>query len=197
MEGIVSLLDHGPAGLFVCAFFESIFLPVPPDMLLLALCLVSPAKSGMYALLCTLGSVLGGVAGYYIGKKAGRPVIERFFPRETVEKAESLFLRYGGWAVGVAAFTPVPFKLSTLSAGMFRVPLSAFVAASALGRAGRFFLEGGLVFFLGEKASEYLDGNFEIATVAVTALFLLAVWLGSRSKGFQAMLEGLKFWAEK
>ena len=92
-----------------------------------------------------------------------------------VEKVEVLFKKYGGWAVGIAAFTPVPYKVFAFGAGVFRVPLLTFAVASVIGRAGRFFLEGGMVYFLGERARTYLGRNFELATLALTAILLVAV----------------------
>jgi membrane protein YqaA with SNARE-associated domain len=170
-----SLLEYGPLGLFLVAFFESTVFPIPPDVLLLPLCLMNPRLSWWYAFLTTAASTLGAFLGYAVGRKAGRPVVERFFASEMVEKVQFLFGQYGGWAVGIAAFTPVPYKVFTIGAGVFRVPFMTFTVASVIGRASRFFLEGAMVYFLGERARTYLGRNFEIATLAITALLLAAV----------------------
>jgi membrane protein YqaA with SNARE-associated domain len=168
------LLEFGPLGLFLVAFFESTVFPIPPDVLLLPLCLVTPRLSWWYAFLTTAASVLGALLGYAIGRKAGRPVVERFVSREMVDKVQVLFGKYGGWAVGVAAFTPIPFKVFTFGAGIFRVPLWIFTLASSVGRSARFFLVGGMVYFMGERARTYLGRNFELATLALTGILLVA-----------------------
>lgn len=175
MFSVERLLEYGPLGLFLVAFFESTVFPIPPDVLLFPLCLMNPRLSWWYAFLATAASILGAFLGYAAGRKAGRPVVERFFAREVVEKVEALFRKYGGWAVGIAAFTPVPYKVFTLGAGLFRVPFFTFTVASVIGRAGRFFLEGGMVYFLGERARSYLGRDFEIATLALTAVLLVGV----------------------
>jgi len=171
------LLQYGPLGLFLVSFFESTVFPIPADVLLLSLCLMSPRLSWWYAFLTTAASVLGALAGYAIGRKAGRPVLRRFFSEDVIRQVEVLFGKYGGWAVGIAAFTPVPYKVFTFGAGIFHVPLLTFTTVSIAGRGGRFFLEGALVYFLGDKAQTYLGANFEIATLVLTAVLLLATWL--------------------
>lgn len=178
------LLEYGPLGLFLVAFFESTVFPIPPDVLLLPLCLMSPASSWWYAFLTTAASVLGGLLGYAVGRKAGRPAVEKFVSRQMMDKVQVLFGKYGGWAVGVAAFTPLPYKVFTFGAGIFRVPLWTFTIASAIGRSARFFLEGALVFFLGERARVYLGRNFEIATLAATGALLLAAALYPKVEGY-------------
>jgi membrane protein YqaA with SNARE-associated domain len=174
------LLEYGPLGLFLVAFFESTVFPIPPDVLLLPLCLMTPGLSWWYAFLTTAASILGAFLGYAVGRKAGRPVVERFVAREMVEKVQVLFKRYGGWAVGIAAFTPLPYKVFTFGAGVFRVPFLTFTVASVIGRASRFFLVGAMVFFLGERARTYLGRNFEIATLAITGILLVGVALFPR-----------------
>lgn len=170
------LLQYGPVGLFVVSFFESIFFPVPPDVLLLPLSLMRPQLSFWYSLLTTFASVSGAFVGYLIGMKAGRPIVEHMFSRKRVQEIEALFARYGSWAVGIAAFTPIPFKLFTLGAGIFRVGLWPFFVASVLGRGGRFFLEASLVFFLGDRARAYLGRNFEMTTLGLTLAVIFGTW---------------------
>jgi len=172
-----SLLAYGPLGLFIVAFTESIVFPVPPDVILIPLAMMSPRLAWWYAFLASAASVLGALVGYAVGRKAGRPVLRRFFKEETISQVETLFVRYGGWAVGVASFTPLPFKIFTFSAGIFRVPLMTFTVVSTVGRSARFFLEGAMVYFLGDRAQAYLGRNFELVTLGLTAALLLATWL--------------------
>jgi len=179
---IEGLLEYGPLGLLIVAFFEAIFLPVPPDVMLLPLSMMRHELSFWYSFLATFASVSGALVAYFIGGKAGRPIIEKIVAKTTVKQVEKLFAKYGGWSVAIAAFTPVPFKVFALGAGIFRVRIWAFFLASVLGRGARFFLEGGLVFFLGEKAQVYLGRNFEITTLVLAVLVLICIWLLSKVK---------------
>jgi len=179
-ETLDVILEYGQVGLVLLAFCESIFFPVPPDFVLLPMALVKPRLSLWYAFLATSASVAGALAGYAIGRKAGRPLVDKYFSRDKISRIEVLFSKYGGWAVGIAAFTPIPFKLFTLTGGIFRVGFGPFLIASAIGRGARFFLEGALVYFLGEGAIAFLGRNFEVVTIGLTAIVLALAWLGNR-----------------
>lgn len=168
-----TFLVYGPFGLFLLAFAESSFFPVPPDVLLIAMSLQEPRLAPWYALVTTVGSVLGGVFGYFIGTKAGRPLLDRWVAHERIRKMEKLFHRYGGWAVAIAGFTPIPYKVFTIGAGLFRINKGVFLLASLLSRGTRFFLEGFLIFFLGSAANTLLSSYLEIITISVTVLILL------------------------
>lgn len=172
-----SLLAYGPLGLFIVAFTESTVFPIPPDVILLPLAMMSPRLSWWYAFLASSASVLGALVGYAVGRKAGRPVLRRFFKEEMISQVETLFVRYGGWAIGIAAFTPIPFKVFTFGAGIFRVPIATFTVVCTIGRSARFFLEGALVYFMGERAQVYLGRNFELTTLGLTAVLILVTWL--------------------
>ncbi len=168
-------VGYGPLGLLFVSFLESIVFPVPPDLILIPLCLAVPRLSFWYATLATVASVLGGVVGYFLGQKAGKS-FSAGAPGKPNDDVEKLFTRYGGWAVGIAAFTPIPYKVFTFAAGVFRTPLHIFCIASCLGRGGRFFLEAAAVFYLGDRAQAFLGRNFEIATMTITvALFVLVI----------------------
>lgn len=179
-ETLEALMEYGPLGLFFLAFCESIFFPVPPDFVLLPMAMMKPKLSFWYAFVATLASVAGALAGYVLGKQAGRPLVDRYFSHERISQIEALFSRHGGWAVGIAAFTPLPFKLFTLTGGIFRVKLWPFMIASTMGRGARFFLVGALVFFLGEQADSFLGRNFELITVCLAGAVAGLAWLGRR-----------------
>ena len=152
---------YGGVALFVLAFAESSFFPVPPDVLLIALCMGAPRQWWRFALICSAGSVIGGMFGYFIGYKlydvVGEVILnfvgklsgqDPIFLRDT---AQHYFDTYGAWAVGIAGFTPVPYKVFTITAGFFRMSFIPFVIASALSRSARFFIVGGLIGLLFEK----------------------------------------------
>ena len=103
--------QYGLVGLFVVSFAESSFFPVPPDVMLIPLCLARPRASMLYATVATVSSVLGAVFAYLVGARGGRPLLLKFTSQDGLSKIQGLFKRFGGWAVGIAAFTPIPFKV--------------------------------------------------------------------------------------
>lgn len=166
----------GPWALVGISFAESSFFPIPPDILLIPLCLAAPGRALVFATLCTAASVLGGMFGYLIGSFAfdsiGRPILELFGGMEMFGQVQNLYQTYDAWAVGIAGFTPIPYKVFTISAGFFDLSFPVFVAASAVGRGGRFFLVALLLRLFGEPIKEIIDRYFNLLTVAVVALIV-------------------------
>lgn len=175
---IVLIQSYGITGLIALSFAESSFFPIPPDLLLIPMAFMNREMSIIYALITTAASVLGGIFGHKIGKSLGRPILNRFFSKEKVSKVEDYFSKYGGWAVGIAGFTPIPYKIFTISAGAFGVRTSVFVISSIVGRGARFFLEGFFIFFFGDIAKYYLTNYFELITIIITLICILSyiVW---------------------
>jgi membrane protein YqaA with SNARE-associated domain len=165
-------LPMGPLGLFLLAFAESSFFPVPPDILLIALALINPETSLYLALITTAGSVLGAVLGYVIGLKGGRPLLEKFVSKEKISLVHEYFSKYDVWAVGIAGFTPIPYKLFTISAGVFYINFTRFLLASILSRGGRFFLVGGAIYFFGDAIKDLLQRYFNIFSIAFVLLII-------------------------
>ncbi|HHY45973.1 MAG TPA: phosphatase PAP2 family protein [Firmicutes bacterium] len=174
--------QYGALGLSVVAFAEASFFPVPPDVVLIPLCLMSPGVSLWYAFLSTVFSTLGGFFGYLIGMTAGRPLLERMAGRYRVSEAQALFSRYGGWAVLIAALTPIPYKVFTIAAGVFRIDKMTFLWASLVGRGMRFFLEAVIIMAMGPAAIEFLTKYSGPLTVGI-AILLIAGYLFSRHVG--------------
>src|SRR5690606_27734878 len=116
-----------PASLFWLSFVESIFFPIPPDVVLLPLSALRPDGAPLYGLLATVGSVSGAAIGYAFGLWGGRPLLQRFVSGERIHQVETLFQRYDGWAIGIAGFTPIPYKVFTLAAGVFRLSIPRFL----------------------------------------------------------------------
>lgn len=166
---------YGVIGLVGLAFIESIIFPVPPDPLLISMSLISTEEAINYALLTTIASVIGGMCGYALGVQAGRPLLLKLFKRRHIEKVTAMFSKYGGWAVFIAAFTPVPYKVFTISAGIGKVNFLSFVIASIVGRGLRFLGIGMAITLFGEKAIEILSSSFEAVTIGLSLIIVLAV----------------------
>lgn len=140
---------HAPYYLTGLSFAESSFFPIPPDVMLMPMSLAQPRRAMYFALLTTLASVVGGIAGYAIGYFAldwVAPLIEEGGRWSAAyNKASTWFTDWGFWAVLIAGFSPIPYKVFTISAGALSMAFIPFVIASAIGRGGRFFLVAGLL----------------------------------------------------
>lgn len=167
---------YGGLALFILAFAESSFFPIPPDVLLIALAVGAPLRSYRYALICTVGSVLGGILGYLIGMQfmtsIGDPIVSFYGLDEKVEHIRLMYNQYDAWAVGIAGFTPIPYKVFTIAAGAFDINFTVFVAASALARGARFFLLAALFYRFGPEIRGFIDRYFNRLVVAFTVLLV-------------------------
>lgn len=173
-------LAVNPAGLFLVAFIEAIFFPVPPDTILLPLVLFEPRLALFYAGLATLGSVLGAIMGYVLGLLGGQSFLRRWVRGETYHRMQELFTRYQVWAVGIAGFTPVPYKIVAISAGCFQLNFRLFVLVSIISRGARFSLEAAFAALYGEPVLQFIQDYFELITILVAAVCLAAYALGRR-----------------
>ena len=160
----------GPLALFAIAFAESSFFPIPPDVLLIALALLNPEKAMFYALICSLGSVSGAVFGYILGLKGGRPLLRKLFSLEKVALVEAYYKKYDVWAVGIAGFTPIPYKVFTISAGVFDLDFKRFLLASVVSRSGRFFIVAGFIALFGAAIKPILTKYFNLITIIFVVL---------------------------
>lgn len=167
----------GAWALFLLAFCESSFFPIPPDILLIALAVAVPTKALKYALVCSVGSVLGGMLGYLIGWQFMAVIGERivaFYGLEgKVHYIEGIYQHYDAWAVGIAGFTPIPYKVFTIAAGMFKINFWVFVVASLVSRSARFFILGGLIYAFGPRIQRFIDRYFNILAVAFCVLLVV------------------------
>ncbi|MBW1981552.1 MAG: DedA family protein [Deltaproteobacteria bacterium] len=168
---------YGGIALFMLAFCESSFFPIPPDLLLIALCAVDSQQSFWYASLCTAGSVLGGIFGYGLGRFGGRPLLERWVRPEKVRLVERYYRRWDVWAVAVAGFTPIPYKVFTISAGAFLLQFGRFVIASTGSRGARFFLVAALFYFFGPAVNSFISKYFNVLSVLFVVLLILGFWI--------------------
>ena len=168
---------YGIWAIFVLAFCESSFFPIPPDVLLIALCVAVPKKSFRYAVVCTAGSVLGGCLGYYIGWQfmmgIGNAIIEFYGLADKYVYIQQLYTTYDAWAVGIAGLTPIPYKVFTITAGAFHINFVVFIVASAVSRAVRFFAVGGIIYIFGPKIQSFIDRYFNMLAVLFVILLIL------------------------
>lgn len=157
----------GSWALFGFSFAESSFFPIPPDPLLIALSIGAPKRAFWFATVCSIGSILGGIAGYAIGWGIWEAVSHFFFtyvPGVTpasFERVRALYDQYDFWSIFAAGFTPIPYKVFTLSAGVFQISFPVFVLASAVSRSARFFLVAGLIFAFGPSIQGFIDKHFD------------------------------------
>jgi membrane protein YqaA with SNARE-associated domain len=163
--------------LFIIAFAESSFFPIPPDVLLIAIALLKPRLSFRYALICSIGSVLGGMFGYLIGfqfyELIGKKIIEFYHLQQQYDAVKIMYDKNAFVAIAIAGFTPIPYKVFTIAAGAFQVSFPTLVIASALSRPARFFLVGGLIYFFGPRVKTFIDKYFDWLTVAFVILLIL------------------------
>lgn len=167
---------HGAVALFVLAFAESSFFPIPPDVLLIPLALGARARWWRFALICTLGSVSGGVAGYVIGlslmEVLGTPIIRFYQAEQHFEDVKVLYLKYDYWIVFVAAFSPIPYKVFTITSGAMTMNILGFALVSFVGRGLRFFLVAGLLYLFGPPIKRFIDRYFDWLALAFTVLLV-------------------------
>ncbi|MBI3096860.1 MAG: DedA family protein [Planctomycetes bacterium] len=172
---MISLAAHPRAefALFGIAFIESSFFPIPPDVLQIAMTLAERTKAFRHAFISAAGSVLGGILGYGIGWGLWLAVkgvfIPYIFSQETFDNVQNLYQKYDFWCVFIAAFTPIPYKVFTIAAGVCQIAFLPFVLASAIGRAGRFFLVATLLYLFGERVRALIEKYFEWITLLLAA----------------------------
>ncbi len=172
---------HAQRYLAGLSFAESSFFPIPPDVMLAPMSLANPARAIWFATLTTIASVLGGLLGYLIGLFAFdmiEPLLHSadYYPKYL--QAKAWFDEWGFWAVFLAGFSPIPYKVFTITAGVISMALAPFIIASLIGRGGRFFLVALLMAWGGERMEEalhkYIDrlGWLTIALAAIAVLII-------------------------
>jgi membrane protein YqaA with SNARE-associated domain len=171
---------YGTPALAVISFAESSFFPIPPDVLQIALSVSKPRRAFYYAAVSAVASVLGGILGWYIGYALWSAVGDFFqtyvpgFTEKNFQHVGSAYRDNAFVAILGAAFTPIPFKVFTIAAGVFHqyVPLSVLIVASTLGRSARFFLVALVIYFFGPTANRILERYFELITLAIFVLLV-------------------------
>lgn len=169
---------HSTTALFLLSFAESSFFPIPPDVLQVALTLERRSRAFFYAAVSTVASVVGGVVGWLIGWGLWTLVADVFFryvPGFTVDNFRLVQHRFDDnafLAIFTAAFTPIPYKVFTIAAGVFEISIPTLIVASILGRGARFFAVGAVFYIFGPPARRFIERYFNLLTILFTVLLI-------------------------
>lgn len=176
---------YGPLALFLLAFAESSFFPIPPDALLIALALGARSKSFKFAAVCTIASILGALLGYAIGYFVWWEGVNEFsavanffftnipgFTEQLFFEVKELYDKWNFWIIFTAGFTPIPYKVFTITGGAFNVNIFLFIIASLVGRAGRFFLVSFLIWKFGAHIQGFIDKYFNWLAIVFSVLLI-------------------------
>ena len=162
--------------LFCISFAESSFFPVPPDVLLIPMVIAERKKWFQIALLCSVASVLGSLLGYFIGYQlfelVGQKIVDFYNMQDVVRMLSEKYSQHAFITVFTAAFTPIPYKAITITAGLFKISLLSLVIASAVGRSARFFIVAGLIRIFGEKIQYFIEKYFNLLTIVFIVLLV-------------------------
>jgi len=171
-DKVINLAAHPKAAwaLAVVSFAESSFFPIPPDVMLIPMVIAERAKAWFYAAICTVASVLGGIAGYYIGYAlfdvAGQPILDFYDPERVAWNTfKSLYEEWGFWIVFAAGFSPLPYKIFTIASGIVALNFPVFVIASAVSRGARFFLVSALLYWFGPPIRDFIEKYLGLLTI--------------------------------
>ncbi len=168
--------QHAFWALFGIAFAESSFFPVPPDVLLIPMVVGNPKKWWKIAGICTLGSVMGAFFGYFIGwlfyESIGKPIVDFYHFQSQMDYIGTRYAQNAFLTVLTAAFTPIPYKVITIAAGLFKISLATLTIASVIGRAGRFFLVAGLLRVFGQKVEKFIEKYFDMLALLFMVLLI-------------------------
>lgn len=171
---------HGLTALFLISFAESSFFPVPPDVLLAPLTLGAPKKWFKFASACSIASILGGILGYCIGMflwvQIGQWVLSNLsaigFTEKNFQIFQDWYSKYDFWIVFTCGFTPLPYKVCTITAGVAKINFFGFIIASALSRSARFFIVAGLFGWKGDKIRPFIEKYFNLLSLLFVILLI-------------------------
>lgn len=170
---------HAPRYLALLSFTEASFFPIPPDVMLAPMVLARRERAWSLASLTTVASILGALLGYLIGwvlfDQVGRPLIEFYGAEPQFETVRAWFDQYGVWVVFIAGFSPIPYKLFTVTSGLMAMALLPFILASLVGRGARFFLVAGLIHWGGEPFAAFIEKRINVIGWSVVAAVVVLV----------------------
>ena len=183
-KNLLSAAKHRHANryLAIVAFSESTFFPIPPDVMLIPMVLAKPNDWWRIALTCTLFSVIGGIAAYFVGfflvQLVALPLLEFYNYQNKILEFNEMYHNWGGWVVFLAGLTPFPYKIITIASGMTQLNLALFIALSVLSRGLRFFAVSVLLYYFGDSIRALLEKYFGLITLlAGSGVLLIYVWL--------------------
>lgn len=160
--------------LFLVAFAESSFFPIPPDPMLVPMVLANRRRAFTFAAVCTVASVLGGILGYYIGyalEGLGASILSFYGHPDAMGEFQKMFAEWGLWIILIKGLTPIPYKFVTIASGMAAFDLKIFIIASIVTRGARFFLVATLLYIFGEPIRTFIEKRLTL----VTTLFVVLV----------------------
>jgi membrane protein YqaA with SNARE-associated domain len=172
---------HAPVALGLVAFAESSFFPIPPDTILVPMSLARPNRALLYALICTVASVLGGILGYAIGavlfQTVGKWLISVYGYGDRVEQIRALYAHWGWAVILIKGFTPIPFKIITITSGLLAYSLPLFILLSIITRAARFFFVAAVLNRFGGTIHILLEKYFGFFLAALAGVTILGFWI--------------------
>lgn len=168
--------DKAPHALFWVAFIESSVFPIPPDVMLIPMILARRAKAWLYATICTVGSVIGGLAGYAIGyflfEYIGEPILRVYGYGAKFQETADMFNAWGPWILIAKGWTPFPYKVLTIAAGAFKMSIGPFILASIVARSMRFYLVAALLYWFGEPIRDFIERRLSLVTTAFVVVLV-------------------------
>lgn len=174
---------HAPFALGLVAFAESSFFPIPPDTILVPMSIARPQRALTYALICTVGSVIGGLLGYAIGallfETIGKWLISIYGYGDRVEQIRGLYAHWGWAVILIKGLTPIPFKIITITSGLLAYSLPLFILLSIVTRAARFFVVAALLNRFGTTIHRLLEKYFGVFLAGLAAITILGFWIAS------------------
>jgi membrane protein YqaA with SNARE-associated domain len=177
-DKIIALSEsrHALPVLAAVSFAESSFFPIPPDVVLVPMALAQPHKARLYALVCTIASVLGGLVGYAIGAllydTVGQWLISVYGYGEGVEAFRAAYAKWGAWIILIKGMTPIPYKIVTIASGFAGYNLFWFFVLSIITRGARFFLEAELLRYYGEPIRGFVEKRLTLVTTGFLAVLV-------------------------
>jgi len=167
---------RAPWALAIVSFVESSFFPIPPDVMLIPMVLRDRSKAWWYATVATVASVLGGLLGYAIGyfffEAIGKPILNFYGREHALDSFIQFVHEYGVEAVIIKGMTPIPFKVVTIAAGVAKMDLLAFIGASIIARAMRFYLVAALLYFFGQPIREFIEHRLTLVTTVFVVVLV-------------------------
>ncbi len=169
-----------PYVLGAVSFTESSFFPVPPDVLLMPMCLAQPQKAMRYALICTITSVLGGIVGYLIGlllyDTVGQWLIHSYGLAGQMDAFRAAYQTHGHWIILIKGFTPIPYKLVTIASGLAGYDIVMFILLSIITRGARFFMVAVVMHRYGEFLKGFIEKHLVVLAIAFVIIFVGGIW---------------------